>query len=246
MLYTETIDKPLWKVLKNLSVLPELQNFYLAGGTALALQLGHRKSEDLDFFTNGSFDIPDLKRALLDCYPHLELLRDKPHGISFLIALDDDIREQRKVDIYNWAVKFIRPAIVLDGIRLASPEDIAAFKLDSISSRKEQKDYVDLAVLSDLFSFGEMMGFFTEKFPFKDKRTVLTEILNTEGIEKSDRPEMLIDLMLQEALEKIRNSVKEYSNQIIQNDLYAKTKIDKMRENLIQTKRQNQRKGRSL
>ena len=66
MLYTETIDKPLWKVLKNLSVLPELQNFYLAGGTALALQLGHRKSEDLDFFTNGSLDIPDLKRALLD------------------------------------------------------------------------------------------------------------------------------------------------------------------------------------
>ncbi len=90
------------------------------------------------------------------------------------------------------------------------------------------------------------MGFFTEKFPFKDKRTVLTEILNTEGIEKSDRPEMLIDLMLQEALEKIRNSVKEYSSQIIQNDLYAKTKIDKMRENLIQKKRQNRRKGRSL
>ena len=246
MLYTKTIDEPLWKVLKNLSTLPELQNFYLVGGTALALQLGHRKSEDLDFFTNGSFDIPELKQALLDHYPHLELLRDKPHGISFLLALDQDSREQRKVDIYNWAVKFIRPAIIEDGIRLASPEDIAAFKLDSISSRKEQKDYVDLAVLCDLFTFDEMMGFFTEKFPFKDKRTVLTEILHTEGIEKSDRPEMLIDLTLPQALEKIKNSVKVYADQIIQKNLDAKIQVEKTRENLIQKKRQKQGKGKSL
>src|SRR5450432_1397770 len=140
MLYRKTIDEPLWKVLKNLSTLPELQSFYLVGGTALALQLGHRKSEDLDFFTNGSFDIPELKQILLNHYTHIQLLRDKPHGISFLVALEQDIREQRKVDIYNWAVKFIRPAIIEDGIRLASLEDIAAFKLDSISSRKEQKD----------------------------------------------------------------------------------------------------------
>ncbi|MEO8415929.1 MAG: nucleotidyl transferase AbiEii/AbiGii toxin family protein [Ginsengibacter sp.] len=56
MLYTRTIDEPLWKVLKKLSALSELQNFYLVGGTALALQFGHRKTEDLDFFTNGSFE----------------------------------------------------------------------------------------------------------------------------------------------------------------------------------------------
>ena len=77
-----------------------------------------------------------------------------------------------------------------NGLRLSSPEDIAAFKLDSISRRKEQKDYVELAVLCDRFSFEEMMNFFTEKFPFKDRRTVLTEVLHTEDLEQSDRPEM--------------------------------------------------------
>ncbi len=246
MLYTRTIDKPLWKVLKNLSNLPELKNFYLVGGTALALQLGHRKSEDLDFFTNGSFDIAELKQELLKHYPHIELLRDRPHGISFLVALDEDVRERRKVDIYNWAVKFIRPAIVEDSIRLASSEDIAAFKLDSISSRKEQKDYVDLAVLCDMFTFDEMMGFFTEKFPFKDKRTVLTEILNTEGIEKSDRPEMLINLTLPQALERIENSVKVYVDQIIQKNLDAKVQVEKAREKLMQKKKQKQGKGKSI
>ena len=237
MLYTKTIDEPLWKVLKNLSILPELENFYLVGGTALALQFGHRKSEDLDFFTNGTFDIAEVKHALLKHYPFLELLRDKPHGISFLMTLGGDQHEHRKVDIYNWAVKFIRPAILEKGIRLASPEDIAAFKLDSISSRKEQKDYVDLAVLCDRFSFEEMIGFFTEKFPFKDRRTVLTEILHTEGIEQSDKPEMLIDLTLEQAMEKIKNSVEEYSKQIIQKRIHANKDVDKMRDNLIQKKR---------
>lgn len=244
MLYTKTIDNPLWKVLKKLSALSELQNFYLVGGTALALQFGHRKSEDLDFFTNGSFDIAGVKIALLNLYPHLKLLRDKPHGISFLMALEDDLRKERKVDMYNWAVKFIRPAIVEDGIRLASPEDIAAFKLDSIGSRKEQKDYVDLAVLCDRFSFEEMMGFFTEKFPFKDKRTVLTEILYTEEIEQSDRPEMLIDLTMQRALEKIKTSVEEYTKKLIQKSPDAKTDLEKARKNLIEKKRQG--KGKSL
>jgi predicted nucleotidyltransferase component of viral defense system len=246
MLYTKTIDERLWKVLKNLSILPELQNFYLVGGTALALQLGHRKSEDLDFFTDGSFDISELKLALLNHYPHLELLRDRPHGLSFVMALDEDVREQRKVDIYNWAVKFIRPAIVEDGIRLASPEDIAAFKLDSIGSRKEQKDYIDLAVLCDAFSFGEMMDFFSEKFPYKDKRTVLTEILHTDGIEKSDRPEMLIDLTLTQALKKIENNVRNYANQIIQKGLDTKAQIEKTRESLVQKKRLNQGRGRRI
>jgi RecJ-like exonuclease len=118
--------------------------------------------------------------------------------------------------------------------------------LDSISSRKEQKDYVDLAVLCDMFTFDEMMVFFTEKFPFKDKRTVLTEILNTEGIGKSDRPEMLIELTLSQALEKIKNSVKVYADQITQRNLDAKREVEKARENLIQKKRQKQRRGKSL
>ncbi len=157
------------------------------------------------------------------------------------MTLQDDIFEQRKVDVYNWAVTFIRPPIVEEGIRLASPEDIAAFKLDSISSRKEQKDYVDLAVLCDRFSFEEMMNFLRRN-PFKDKRTVLTEVLHTEDIEQSDRPEMLIDLTLQQALEKIKNSVEQYTKQIVQKSLGAKKDVDKIRENLIQ--RKDKRKGK--
>ena len=65
-----------------------------------------------------------------------------------------------------------------------------------------------------------------EKFPYKDKRTVLTEILNTEGIENSDRPEMLINLTLPQALEKIENSARIYANKILQKEMSAKAQVE--------------------
>ncbi|MBL7204439.1 MAG: nucleotidyl transferase AbiEii/AbiGii toxin family protein, partial [Desulfobacteraceae bacterium] len=55
-MYTEAISDPLWGLLKRLSAFPEMKFAYLGGGTALSLQLGHRKSEDLDFFLIDEFD----------------------------------------------------------------------------------------------------------------------------------------------------------------------------------------------
>jgi hypothetical protein len=64
MLYLNSIDLPLFQVLSDLSRLPELSNFFLVGGTALSLQIGHRKSDDLDFFTDRSFDLQEVKNAI--------------------------------------------------------------------------------------------------------------------------------------------------------------------------------------
>ena len=65
MLHLNTIDPVLYKVLQDLCRLPELSNFVLAGGTSLSLQTGHRRSDDLDFFTDRSFDIIEVKNAVL-------------------------------------------------------------------------------------------------------------------------------------------------------------------------------------
>ena len=51
-MYTQTISDPLWQLLKRFDRFPELTSGYLGGGTALALQLGHRRSDDLDFTGN--------------------------------------------------------------------------------------------------------------------------------------------------------------------------------------------------
>lgn len=215
MVHLNTIDPPLYKVLIDFCQLPELANFSLVGGTSLSLQTGHRKSDDLDFFTDRSFDIQELKNAIIQYNPDVVFLSETRQGFSFSLPLPGGLNDTRKLDIYNWAVKFIRPFKLEGEIRLASLEDIAAFKLDAICHRKEKKDYVDIAVLLEKFSFAQMLDFYKEKFPMNDKRIVLTQILDIEGWENSVDPIMLIDLTPDKAFQKIEQSVQEFSTEQI-------------------------------
>lgn len=248
MLNLNTIDPPLYQVLFDLSRLPELANFSLVGGTALSLQLGHRKSDDLDFFTDRSFDLMEVKNAILNYNPEVQFLNETRLGLSFTLPLPGDDRDVRKLDIYNWAVKFIRPAVEEGHIRLASLEDIAAFKLDAITHRKEKKDYVDIALLLDKFSFGQMVDFYREKYPMNDKRLVLTQILDKEGLDNSAEPEMLIDLTPAKAVEMIEQKVNEYTQELVQKkDLKEQNRLDDLAERIKKHKEQRQRnKGNSL
>ena len=55
-MFREAIPDPVWKLLMGLSRLNAMENAYLAGGTALAFQLGHRISADLDFFRSDDLE----------------------------------------------------------------------------------------------------------------------------------------------------------------------------------------------
>ncbi len=221
-----------------------MSGFSLVGGTALALQIGHRKSDDLDFFTDRSFDILELKVEILKYNPKVVFLNETRQGISFSLPLPDNSADTRKLDVYNWAVKFIRPAVLEDGIRLASLEDIAAFKLDAICHRKEKKDYVDIAVLLEIFSFGQMLDFYKEKFPMNDKRIVLTQILDMEGIENSAEPVMLIDLMPARAIQLIEDQVKAFSVKQVQNkEMLEQERVKRIEEMMNKRNEKNQGKG---
>ena len=248
MLHLNTIDPPLYKVLTDFCQLPEFSKFSLVGGTSLSLQIGHRKSDDLDFFTDTSFDVVEVKNAILRYNQKVVFLTETRQGVSFSLPLPDTWEETRKLDIYNWAVKFIRPIRQEGIIRLASLEDIAAFKLDAICHRKEKKDYVDIAVLLEKFSFEQMLDFYKEKFPMNDKRIVLTQILDTEGLENSVDPIMLIDLTTEQAIRKIDEHVKAFSAEKIRardsmEDERMRRILDLMNKN--KDKSQN-KKGRSI
>lgn len=244
MVYLNTIDPALYKVLLDFSRFPELSTFSLVGGTALALQVGHRKSDDLDFFTDRSFDIREVKDGILRYNPKVTFLNETRQGISFSLPLPNNFEDTRKLDIYNWAVKFIRPAVQENGLRLASLEDIAAFKLDVICHRKEKKDYVDIAVLMEKFTFEQMLDFYKEKFPMNDKRIVLTNILDTDGIENSAEPVMLIDVTPEKALQLIEGQVKSYSEkQIHDKNLQEQERLNRIVDIMNKSKQNKQSKG---
>jgi hypothetical protein len=155
-----------------------LSEFYLVGGTALALLLGHRKSIDLDLFTTQDFDVEALKSHLIRHYDyHLDKTSD-----ATLIGHIDGI----KVDCIRYEYPLINPLIEEDNIRMASSGDIAAMKLTAISqSGNRLKDFVDIAFLSGKMSLNNMLSVFGKKYPKTDVMTAIRGLIYFEDIDFS-------------------------------------------------------------
>ncbi len=114
------------------------RRFYLAGGTALALQVGHRRSVDLDFFSPTE-DIPNLRASLTQALAPLDgQLVDSAWGN--LVYLVNEVR----MGFYGYGFPLVAPLQTAKGIQLASVDDIALMKLDALLSRASRKDFYDL------------------------------------------------------------------------------------------------------
>lgn len=133
--------------------------FYLAGGTALSLQLGHRLSVDLDFFSPTE-DIPTirpaLEKALASFHP---TLADSAWGN--LVYLAQDVR----VGFYGYGYELVAPLTESENARLASVEDIALMKLDALLARAARKDFYDLYFICQKVSLRQILNLAPRKYP---------------------------------------------------------------------------------
>jgi hypothetical protein len=158
MLHKETVETSTLELLKNLQSEPLLESFNLVGGTSLALRLGHRKSVDLDLFSKEDFDLQEVKELLVNKY-NLKVGYEKGKTLKGFIG-------KVMVDLIRYDYPHIQPIETEEGIRLESLPDIVAMKLSSICDNGSRiKDFIDIAYLSNLYSFGEMLQFYTRKFP---------------------------------------------------------------------------------
>lgn len=177
-MYINTVDGHTFELLERLMSDSELSNFYLVGGTALTLQMGFRKSIDLDLFTNDLENREELEKHLSETYGFISNLSIK----RTLLGRIGDV----KTDFINYPYPPIRPMIVENGIRMLGVEDIAAMKLSAImNSGKRLKDFVDVAFLSTKFSLIQMLGFFSEKFPQSSVLSAEKSLLYFEDIDFS-------------------------------------------------------------
>ncbi len=94
----------------------QLDSFRLVGGTSLALQIGHRKSIDIDLFSNSEFDKEKLTKVLADAFSSFTLIWKNEHGLSCEI-------NSVKVDLFNWHIPFIKNVIEIDNLRLMDKEE---------------------------------------------------------------------------------------------------------------------------
>jgi hypothetical protein len=202
MLHLETIESHTLDILRRLQGLPELSNTRLVGGTALALQLGHRISVDLDVF--GSWDYSTDLVSLFAEIGKVEKQSGSPDGRMQFFFIDDIKVDCVSYDMYEW----LEPAIEEDGVRLAGIKDIGAMKINAITNRGTRKDFVDLVRLLDEYSLDDIFKWYRSKYPQANPALALRSLSYFVDAEMMPMPKMLIDFDWQMAKDKIRTSVR--------------------------------------
>lgn len=158
-IFWNTITEDMRLVLTEFSQSAISKHFYLAGGTALSLQLGHRLSADLDFFSP-SEDIPTIRPVLENSLSRLtSILADSSWGN--LVFRVKNVR----VGFYGYGFPLVAPFVKFDSVRLASIQDIALMKLDAMLSRAARKDFYDLYFICQEISLKQIFGKATQKYP---------------------------------------------------------------------------------
>ncbi len=186
MLYLSTVESTTLELLKRLQQLPVLSNTRLVGGTALALQLGHRKSIDLDFFGQINVNSQELREAL-QTLGMLTVLSDSKNIHIYVL-------NGVKIDIVNYTYPWIDDVVCKDGIRLASPKDIAAMKFTAIEGRGTKKDFVDIYFLLKTYSLNNILDFYAQKYSDSSSFMAMKSLAYFEDAEEDPMPYMFVDV----------------------------------------------------
>lgn len=199
-LYWNTITPDMRVILQEFSNSPLGAKFYLAGGTALSLQLGHRLSVDLDFFSPTE-DIPTIRPALEKALTAFSsTLADSAWGN--LVYLARNVR----VGFYGYGYELVAPLVVTSEARLASIEDIALMKLDALLARAARKDFYDLYFICQKISMRQILDLAPKKYPHtRDfEAQSVKRLTYFESAEQDPDPTLLYPVTW--------NQVKEYFN----------------------------------
>ena len=185
MLYLETVESSTLELLKKLQRLPVLEQTRLVGGTALALQLGHRKSIDLDFFGTVDCEAEYLRESIAGI-ASLTILKESPHIHIYIV---DGI----KVNIVNYKYPWLDDVVLEQGLRLASVSDIAAMKITAIIGRGTKKDFIDIAFLLHHFSLEEILHFYAAKYNDSSVFMAMKSLAYFDDAEADPMPDMFVN-----------------------------------------------------
>jgi hypothetical protein len=168
---------------KRIALLPYFRNlkesFYLAGGTALALQIGHRDSVDFDFFKNGEIDTKKLFDNVKEIFKGHKLLKIQEESNTLGLIIDDSV----KVSFFGYKYGLIESTINEENLTLASIKDIGCMKLSAITGRASNKDYIDIYYILQHIIISELLEKASEKFPDLDRNLILKSLVYFEDIE---------------------------------------------------------------
>lgn len=201
----QTVQPDTLELLKTLMRLPILSDMRLVGGTALALQYGHRRSVDLDFFGHTTENVDELTEAIREEVGHIQTLsatkRIKVYNIQNV-----------KVDIVNYDYPWIDDAVIEGDIRMASPKDIAAMKVNAVIGHGIKKDFIDIFFLLQHYTFDELLQFYKKKYPDGSEFRALLSMAYFADADLQAMPYMYENVEWSDIKQRIRKEQEQYNN----------------------------------
>ena len=191
MLKWNTVSPLLKNTVNKLMAADELRFFRLVGGTSLSLQLGHRKSEDIDLFTDQTYG--SVNFAAIDQYLKANFAYTDNHnsglislGTSYFIG--NNKNDSVKLDLY-YTDTFIRNPFESEHVRMGSLDEIVAMKINVISRIGRKKDFWDLHELSEKFSIQKMLELHQERHPYEhNEAAILEKLINFDAADNDFEP----------------------------------------------------------
>lgn len=202
-MFTKTLLPDTLRAIQLVSTNKDIQNAYLAGGTALALQIGHRVSVDLDFFTLHEFNQKQLSDKLTTLP---EFVQDGTAQWTVWGKIG-----QTKFSMFYYKYPLLEKTTEFEGIQLASLQDIAAMKIHAIEDRGTRRDFVDTYFLSKHFSLEEMLDFYQKKYSvLQDHMYMILRALNyfEDAEQEKQMPQMLVSVEWEEIKEYFHTEAK--------------------------------------
>lgn len=157
-MYLDCVSRNQVKVLRKLGFLKG-QGFYLAGGTALALQIGHRRSTDLDFYIEEKFDFKELREELKKNFKKATFIQGREGTLIMKL-------EGVATSFFYYPYPLISPVVEFEDFpAIASIRDIGAMKMIAIGDRGIKRDFYDIYFLLEKFSLREIFNWVEKKYP---------------------------------------------------------------------------------
>jgi predicted nucleotidyltransferase component of viral defense system len=205
-MFTKTLLPDTFRAIQLVSDVPEIKKAYLAGGTSLALQLGHRISVDLDFFTEQEFSEKELSVKLANLPGFVQ------DGTAWGTVWGKI--GQTKFSMFYCKYSLLEQTVPFEGIQLASLADIAAMKIHAIEDRGTRRDFVDIYFLSKKYSLEEMLTFYQRKYVVLEDHlySILRSLDYFEDAEQEQQmPQMLVPVNWEEIMQYFRKETQGFT-----------------------------------
>jgi len=213
MLQKKSVGKPLWNILIELQKDKTFEKYFLVGGTALSLQLGHRLSYDIDLFTRENINKDEIFNYLNANYNGLFQIHNN-QNIILQISINNV-----KIDFVKYDFDLIEEIKIEDGVKFLGKKDISAMKLMAVANRGNQaKDFIDIYYLLKEIPLKEMFDYYKLKYKQNDINPIKRSLVYFDDVTESNWLSVKLTndkLSIEKIKQKLINEMNNYNKDII-------------------------------